>query len=95
MYFISTSILYIHELMRNFVSLQCNLYIIYLQITGNTDRYSRATQFFTYPVIAREIALKPVSFNQKVSLRVNLYGQPLANFNRTVMRYHIYKQLDI
>lgn len=66
-----------------------------LQITGNTDRYSRVTQYFTYPVITRELALNPISFNQRISLRVNLYGQPLANFNRTVMRFHFYKHWNI
>lgn len=54
-----------------------------INITGNTDRYSRVTQYFTYPVITRELALNPMSFNQRISLRVNLYGQPLANFNHS------------
>ncbi|XP_062578241.1 uncharacterized protein LOC134240154 [Saccostrea cucullata] len=52
-------------------------------ITGNIDRYSRVTQFFSQPIITRELRLYPLSHQQRVSLRVSLYGQPLSLFNHS------------
>ncbi|XP_061166819.1 uncharacterized protein LOC133175728 [Saccostrea echinata] len=52
-------------------------------ISGNVDRYSRVIQFYSQPIITRELRLYPQSSQQRVSLRVSLYGQPLSQFNHS------------
>ncbi|KAK5575526.1 hypothetical protein RB653_006659 [Dictyostelium firmibasis] len=45
-------------------------------LPGNTDRSTVVTHFFDQPIRARSISICPLTFNNQVALRFELYSQP-------------------
>ncbi|KAK5575543.1 hypothetical protein RB653_006676 [Dictyostelium firmibasis] len=45
-------------------------------LPGNTDRSTVVTHFFDQPIRARSISICPLTFNNQVALRFELYAQP-------------------